>query len=434
MPLRPVAFACVRHLRPCLLLAALMGTAALAAPAEITSSPFAERSQPGGRTLFTELPAAQTGITAINEYADPGMWTQRYLEFTTGSIGTGVAIGDYDNDGRPDIYVVSKTGQDRLYRNLGGWRFEDVTVAAGLAPEDGMVSWLKSKVGTTDEDIGHWKQGVTFADVDNDGWLDLYVCRFGAPNRLYMNQRNGKFREEAEARGLALVDASGMGSFCDYDRDGWLDVFVQTSLLDANNQPGGRPDHLFHNVGGKFVDVSAAAGIAGETLAHSATWWDYDQDGWPDLYVANDFAGADRLYHNLRDGTFRDVIHDVVPAMPYSSMGADLGDVDNDGLIDLTVADMAATTHEKDQRGMATSRELTREESQSAGVSSQVVRNTLYLNTGCRAHDRGGHARRHSGDGLDVVGAFRRSRQRRPARPARDERHEPRVPEHGPAR
>jgi hypothetical protein len=384
MRIPPVAFPGARSLRLCLLATTWAGVAAMAAPAEIASAPLAGRSQPGGNTLFTELPAAQTGLTAINEYADPAMWVERFLEFTTGSIGTGVAIGDYDNDGRPDIYIVSKTGRDRLYRNLGGWRFEDVTSSAGLAPEEGAFSWLKSKVGATEaDDVGHWKQGVAFADVDNDGWLDLYVCRFGAPNRLYMNQRNGKFREEAEARGLALVDASGMGAFCDYDRDGWLDVFVQTNLLDAAHQSGGRPDRLFHNVGGgRFVDVSATAGIAGETLAHSATWWDYDQDGWPDLYLANDFAGPDRLYRNQGNGTFRDVIHNVVPAMPYSAMGADLGDVDNDGWFDLTVADMAATTHEKDQRGMATSRELTREDSQSPELSSQVVRSTLYLNTG----------------------------------------------------
>jgi hypothetical protein len=385
MPTHPVVTARLRCLGWCVPLAALaLATAMAAAPGDIESKPLAARSQAGGRTLFTEIPAAQTGINAVNEYADPAMWEAKYLEFTTGSIGTGVAIGDYDNDGRPDIYVVNKTGRDRLYRNLGGWKFEDATSASGLAPAEGMVSWLKSSVGAGEaDDVGHWKQGATFADVDNDGWLDLYVCRFGAPNRLYMNQRNGTFREEAEARGLALVDASGMGAFCDYDRDGWLDVFVQTNLLDSARQSGGQPDHLYRNLGGgKFVDVTAKSGIAGETLAHSATWWDYDQDGWPDLYVANDFAGADRLYRNQRDGTFKDVIHSVVPALPYSAMGADLGDVDNDGLIDLTVADMAATTHEKDQRGMALSRELSREDSQKDQLSSQVVRSTLYLNTG----------------------------------------------------
>ncbi len=128
--------------------------------------------------------------------------------------------------------------------------------------------------------------------------------------------------------------------------------------------------------------MSDQAGIAGETLAHSATWWDYDQDGWPDIYVANDFAGTDRLYRNQRDGTFKDVIHQVVPSLPYSAMGADLGDVNNDGLIDLLVADMAATTHEKDQRGMAVSREMNRDDIDDPARAPQVVHNTLYLNTG----------------------------------------------------
>ncbi len=113
---------------------------------------------------------------------------------------------------------MSKTGASRLFRNLGDWKFEDVTVAAGIAPAASVVdqglAWLKSKVGSGAEDeVGHWKQGAAFADVNNDGWLDLYVCRFNAPNLLYVNQRNGTFKEEAAARGLALADASGMGAF-----------------------------------------------------------------------------------------------------------------------------------------------------------------------------------------------------------------------------
>jgi len=394
----PAAPARVRRFGPPALLAGLClavmaaaadGGAAEMAKQSLASAPLAERSRPAGRTLFSALPPERTGIVTLNEYADPKMWTERYLEFTTGSIGTGIAIADYDNDGRPDLFVVSKTGSNRLFRNLGGWKFEDVTVAAGIAPAtsaiDQGLAWLKGRVGSGDAEaeLGRWKQGAAFADVNNDGWLDLYVCRFNAPNLLYVSQRDGTFKEEAAARGLALTDASGMGAFCDYDRDGWLDVFVQTNLLDATRQPGGRPDRLLRNRGdGTFVDVSEKAGIVGETLAHSATWWDYDEDGWPDLYVANDFAGTDRLYRNQRDGTFKEVIHQVVPSMPYSAMGADLGDVNNDGLVDLLVADMAATTHEKDQRGMAVSREMTRDDIDDPARAPQVVYNTLYLNTG----------------------------------------------------
>ncbi|HWA27408.1 MAG TPA: FG-GAP-like repeat-containing protein [Lacunisphaera sp.] len=352
----------------------------------LAEAPLAARSVPAGATMFTLIPAEQSGVVTENSYADPKMWAERYQEFALGAIGTGVTIGDYDNDGRPDLFIVSKTGQSRLFRNLGNWKFEDTTVRAGLAQASGGGgSWMKNLVGgsAAANDVEAWKQGASFADINNDGWLDLYVCRYAAPNLLYVNQRNGTFKEEAAARGLAIVDASGMGAFCDYDRDGWLDVYLQTNMLNAVKSPGGQRDYLLHNNGdGTFTEVTEKAGIAGENLAHSATWWDFDQDGWPDVYVANDFGPSDRLYRNNRDGTFTNVIHQVVPQMPYSAMGADFGDVNNDGCVDLLVADMATTTHEKDQRGMASSRDLSREDADSPTLAPQILRNALYLNTG----------------------------------------------------
>ncbi|HUG10182.1 MAG TPA: VCBS repeat-containing protein [Opitutaceae bacterium] len=333
--------------------------------------------------MFATLAPAATGIVVENRYDDPRMWGDRYQEFVYGAIGTGVAIGDFDRDGRPDVYVVSKTEGGRLFRNLGGWRFEDVTERAGVSgTATGWAEKAKSWIGLGDTSAP-WFQGATFADVDNDGRLDLYVCRFGQPNLLYMNQGDGTFKEEAAVRGLAVSDASGVGAFCDYDRDGWLDVYVQTNLLDVAKQPEGQRDRLFRNNGdGKFTEVSDRAGIRGDTQGHSAIWWDFDNDGWPDLYVANDFAAPDSLYRNNRDGTFTDVLNSVVPLMPHSSMGADLGDVNNDGLIDFLVADMAATTHEKDQRGMATNRSRLDEMREPPGVAPQYMRNALYLNTG----------------------------------------------------
>jgi hypothetical protein len=241
----------------------------------------------------------------------------------------------------------------------------------------------RAGVADTGADAVVWKQGASFVDVDNDGRLDLYLCRFGAPNRLYMNQGDGTFREEAAARGLALADASGMAAFADYDRDGWIDVYVQTNLLDAKNRPNGQPDRLYRNRGrGVFTETTATAGISGETQGHSVVWWDYDGDGWPDLYVANDFAVPDQLYHNQRDGTFRSVAGLVLPSTPYSAMGSDLGDVDNDGRLDFFVADMAAVTHSKDQRGMADSRTVARDPRVTPEAAPQILRNMLYLNTG----------------------------------------------------
>ncbi len=337
--------------------------------AEVQSQPLAPRSGPRGATMFTELSSEATGIVTTNRYADPKMWGELFHESEVGAFGTGVAIGDYDGDGRPDIFVVSKTESGRLFRNLGGFKFEDVTEKAG--------------VGDHSAEAAVWKQGATWADVNNDGRLDLYVCRFNAPNLLYVNQGDGTFREEARACGLDVKDASVMAAFCDYDRDGWLDVYVSTNLLNFNEHPSGQRDRLFHNNrDGTFTEVSAQAGIGGEAQAHSATWWDFDEDGWPDLYVANDFAAPDKLYRNNRDGSFTDVINDVVPHMPFSSMGSDFGDVNNDGHLDFLACDMAATTHEKDQRGMADSRGRTMEDDRNPRLAPQYERNALYLNTG----------------------------------------------------
>ncbi|HVU23134.1 MAG TPA: FG-GAP-like repeat-containing protein [Opitutus sp.] len=346
------------------------GTAPDFSGAAIVAQPLASRSGPRGATMFVVLPPEQTGVRTENSYDGPDMWGRHYREIELGAIGTGVAIGDYDGDGRPDLFVVSKTGTCRLFRNLGGWKFEDVTAKAGV------------------EDAGPaariWKDGATFADVNNDGRLDIYVCRFDAPNLLYINQGDGTFKEEAHAYGLDVKDASAMAAFCDYDRDGWLDVFVQTNILDSSASPDGQRDYLFHNNGdGTFTNVTDRAGIAPRpTHGNSATWWDFDGDGWPDLYVANDFDGPDELFRNNHDGTFTDVITQVVPHVPYSSMGSDLGDIDNDGRPDFMVADMAATSHVADQRTMAETRARLTDPAPGSLAIVQFPRNAVLLNTG----------------------------------------------------
>jgi len=363
----------------------LLITAGIAADG-LEEYPLTPRSTASGSTLFTELPASRTGIVATNNYDDPRMWGDLYRELTFGTMGTGVAIGDYDNDGRPDLFVASKTETSRLFRNLGDWQFADVTAAAGLAvgrdvaQGTGFVSRL---FGDNEDGPKPWEQGVTFADIDNDGDLDLYVCRYGAPNRLYVNQGDGTFTEEAAVRGLAVVDGSGVGAFCDYDRDGWLDVYVQTNMMDYANFPDGRRDYLFRNNGdGTFANVTTAAGISGATAGHSATWCDFDADGWPDLWVANDFATPDQYYRNNRDGTFTNVINETASQLSYYSMGADFADVNGDCLFDLYVADMATTRHEKDQRSMAGSRVRGQKIDEGSPVPPQYMRNALHLNTG----------------------------------------------------
>ena len=349
---------------------AILGTARAAdTNGGITEKPLGPHLSPRGKTMFVQLPSEETGVQTENRYADPKMKGELYQEFETSSIGTGVAIGDYDGDGRPDIFAVSKTESCRLFRNLGGCKFEDVTDKAGVG-DRGAAAMI-------------WKQGATFVDVNNDGWLDIYVCRYNAPNLLYINQGNGTFKEMAHDVGLDVRDSSVMAAFCDFDRDGRLDVYIATNILDIAKHPNGQRGYLFHNNGnGTFTNVTDHAGITGETQSHSATWWDYDNDGWPDLYVAYDYGVPDKLYHNNRDGTFTDTFDQVIPHTSFSSMGADVGDVNNDGLIDFLVADMAATTHRTDQHSLADARGRTEEPPNDYKGTPKYHRNALLLNTG----------------------------------------------------
>jgi enediyne biosynthesis protein E4 len=361
-----------RALRLGLVAALLAGAGARAddAAGSLSDKPLAPRPFPRGKTMFVELPAEETGVRTDNKYDDPRMKGDLYQEFETSSVGTGIAIGDYDGDGLPDIFVVSKTGGCRLFHNLGGYKFEDVTDKAGVGGTPGV-----------------WTQGATFVDINNSGRLDIYVCRYNAPNLLYINQGDGTFKEMAHAYGLDVVDSSVMAAFSDYDRDGWLDVYIATNILNITTHPNGQRGILLHNNrNGTFTNVTQGSGITGESQSHSATWWDYDNDGWPDLYVANDYGYPDRLFHNNRDGTFTDVLSRVLPHTSFSSMGSDLGDVNNDGYIDFLVADMAATSHQRDQHLIADARGRTEE---TPGSAPKYHRNALLLNTGTGSFQEG---------------------------------------------
>jgi YD repeat-containing protein len=348
----------------------LVGFSAPVLPGEsgdITSEPFT-MSEPDVHhdRLFSVLPPGVTNIAKINRYDDERIWKwdELFIDFSMSSIGSGVCVGDYDQDGRPDIYAVGKMGENNLYRQTGDFVFEDVTEKAGV------------QGGET------WGTGATFADVDNDGDLDLYVCQVRARDILYINQGDGTFRDATLESGLDLVAGSVMASFADYDRDGDLDFYLVTSFnLFLEDSTGGR-DYLYRNNGdGSFTDVSLAAGISRQTgFGHTSIWWDYDRDGWPDLYVANDYDQADYLYRNNGDGGFTNIIGSAIPHTPFYSMGADIADLNNDGLVDLFATDMLATTHFKQKVQMG-------EEPDNAFAVSllptpQYMRNALYLNSG----------------------------------------------------
>ncbi|MDE0821842.1 MAG: VCBS repeat-containing protein, partial [Opitutales bacterium] len=263
-----------------------------------------------------------------------------------------------------------------------------------------------------------WSAGSSLADIDNDGDLDLYVCNYEAANQLFLNNGKGHFTEVGTERGLDLLSASLMGYFCDYDLDGDLDLYVLCNRLYreggrpakppfhmVGNKPEvlpeyrkhfgfelvmnkmhkiitiGRPDRLYKNDGkGFFTDVTAGSGIADIHRGLSATWFDYDGDGYPDLFVANDMNDVDQFYRNNRDGTFTNVTQGIVPHTTWFSMGADIADINNDGLIDYFCVDMAGTTHflEKTTMGVMSDRQWFVENNR----PTQYMWNTMFLNTG----------------------------------------------------
>ncbi len=343
-------------------------------------------------TGFTPLTAETTGLDFVNELKSENI--RNYL-----INGAGLATGDYDNDGQVDVFAVSQDGTNRLFRQTAPWQFEDVTAAAGDL-SGGQL----------------WGSGATFADFNNDGWLDLYVCNVNGPNQLFVNQQNGRFTEQAEQRSAAWPGSTTMASVADYDRDGDLDIYLvnnrlfsvteeneeleirmvdgqqqvhpdfqdQYAFLDGRLIEAGQRDVLLQNDGrGNFSDVTGPSGIAGFDMGLSATWWDYDGDGWMDLYVANDLKTPDHLYRNQGDGTFRDVLSEMAGHTPWFSMGADAADINNDGRVDLLVADMSSTTHYKQKTTMG-------EMGNSAwfltiGQPRQFMRNVLFVNSGgCR--------------------------------------------------
>ncbi len=293
--------------------------------------------------LFTELPSGYTGVRFENRIVD----TREHNVFTYRNYynGGGVALGDLTGDGLPELLLTANAEGSHLYLNQGDFRFRDITDEAGIVSK------------------GLWTTGATFADVNGDGLLDIYVCYAGdvAPerraNELYIHQGLNEdgvptFREMAVSYGIADEGLSTHAAFFDYDRDGYLDLYVLNNSFRAvssfslenirhvRHRYGG--DRLYRNVGGSFVDVSEHAGMLGSEIAFGlgVAVGDVNRDGWPDIYVANDFFERDYLYINKGDGTFTELLEEQMPSISLSSMGLDIGDVNNDGWLDIYVADM----------------------------------------------------------------------------------------------
>ncbi len=299
-----------------------------------------------GKKLFTSLSSEVTGVKFRNDLTEDGKlfyYTYEYLY-----AGGGVAAGDVNNDGLIDLYFSSTMGSNKLYLNEGNFKFKDVTASAGVGGGPGI------------------KTGVNMVDINNDGYLDIFVCRSGPFDStmrqkiLYINNKNGTFTDRAAEYGLDNKSYTTQTYFFDYDRDNDLDVYLTDHLIDFSRanlihakMVNGKivevddttdqyvTGRLYQNNNGHFKDVTRKAGMINYAFGLSACIFDFNNDGWPDVFVANDFNKPDYLYINNKNGTFTDKMSDYFRHLSFSSMGSDINDINNDGYEDLMVVDMA---------------------------------------------------------------------------------------------
>ncbi len=334
---------------------------------------------------FSTLPAEQTGIHFTNTITETE--NLNYFVFEYMYNGGGVAVGDINNDGLTDIYFTGNQVPDKLYLNKGDMKFEDITNDA--------IGELASK---------GWHTGVSMVDINQDGWLDIYVCRSGIPddndllaNLLFINNKNNTFTEKGEEYGVNIKRKTTQATFFDYDNDGDLDVYVMNhplqdksgkkmsvgqiqDMIKSNSSPDG--DVMLENQNGKFVDVTKKAGMSNHAYGLGCTASDINNDGYIDLYVSNDYMAPDHLYINNGDGTFTDEILKQTKHISNFAMGNDVADFNNDGFLDIFTVDMVSEDHvrsKKNMGGMSTKRFW---EVVQVGYHYQYMFNTLQMNNG----------------------------------------------------
>lgn len=332
-------------------------------------------------TLFQLLPPDRTGIKFVNQLD----YTEELNTYTFKNFynGGGVGLGDFNNDGLLDIFFSGNRVSNRLYLNQGELKFADITQSAGLYSE------------------GSWTTGISIADVNGDGLQDIYLCKSGPPdgkdrkNQLLINNGDLTFQDKAPEYGLDFKGLSTHASFFDFDNDGDLDCYLLNNSIrsvggyDLRKDQRKIPDplggnKLLRNDEGKFIDVSQPAGIYTSEIGFGlgVTIGDINLDGWPDIYVSNDFFERDYLYINNQDGSFRESLEDYVREISMGSMGADMADINNDGLPDIFVTEMLP---ESDER-LKTTAQFENWDKYMLGVSQgyghQFGRNVLQLNNG----------------------------------------------------
>jgi hypothetical protein len=331
--------------------------------------------------LFEQIAPKDSGVDFVNELS----FNEKFNIFTYRNYynGGGVALGDVNNDGLLDIYFTANLGPNKLYLNKGDFKFEDATEKSGTA-------------GTR-----AWSTGAAMADVNGDGLLDIYVCNSGdisgdnKQNELFINQGDGTFKEQAEAYGLADQGFSTHAVFFDYDKDGDLDVYLLNNSYQAigsfnkmqNERPKRDPvggDKLFRNDGEKFTDVSEEAGIYGSIIGFGLgiTIGDVNQDTWPDIFISNDFFERDYLYINNQDGTFTESLESSMRSISAASMGADIADINGDGLLDIFVTDMIPYSQTRLKQVTTFENWDKYQFNKTHGYHYQFSRNMLHINNG----------------------------------------------------
>ncbi len=306
---------------------------------------FSCKQKPEEQLLFEMM--SNTGINFNNKVQDQEL--DNSFLFRNFYNGGGVAIGDINNDGQADVLLTSNMAENKLYLNKGNWNFDDITERSGMK-QDSM-----------------WSTGVVLADLNNDGWLDIYICNSGRmttgrrKNKLYINNQDLTFTESSAQYGLDIASYATQSSFFDYDMDGDLDCFIiANSPIPVNTlgytnrrdmlakdwpvanfvKDGG--DHLYRNDGGYFTEVTKEAGIHGTLMSFGLgiSVGDVNNDGYPDIYVSNDSYERDYLYINQKNGTFKDKLEECMQQTSFSSMGADMADINNDGYPEIFTTDM----------------------------------------------------------------------------------------------
>ncbi|MGN6297727.1 MAG: VCBS repeat-containing protein [Ginsengibacter sp.] len=343
-------------------------------------------------TLFRLVPSSSSGITFNNKIVETD--SVNPIDLTNMYNGGGVGIGDFNNDGLPDIYFTGNLVSNKLYLNKGHLKFEDITTAAGV------------------EGQGKWCRGVAVVDINNDGWLDMYVCVSmdkdpgRRKNILYINKGLDKnkipvFKDEAASYGLDDTTHSTMANFFDYDNDGDLDMYLVVNQILPDVNPamfkrqvtdGSFPStgrlyrndansNLHHPV---FTNVTKETGVTIEGYGHAATIADINQDGWKDIFVSNDFLPNDLLYINNHDGTFTNKAASYFKHTSANGMGQDVIDINNDGLSDIVELDMNPEDNYRKKMMLGFNNYRTFLYSSNFGIQAQYVRNTLQLNLGPR--------------------------------------------------